>query len=139
MSASFLPEAQRRLFYGIWTVVALAIALWAVPGPNEWSHDRLGAPKIVFAPEVRAMFTHGRVVEAPAESFLVEVELDAGYQSTVPTQGRDFALGYQLRKSGTVLRHALLQLRIRPVGRQQFRLPNPDRSHPTDILLGLVP
>lgn len=138
-SAPFLPEPQRRLFYGIWTIVALGIAIWAVPSPDRWTRDRIGAPKVVLAPELQSMFAAGRVIEHPAESYLLELDVVPAYAQTVPEHGRDFSLGYQYRKAGSVLRHGLLPLRISKDLRVRFRLPNPERSHPTDVLLSLLP
>jgi len=137
--AKLLPEPQRKLFYGIWTLVALGAALWSVPSPDRWSKDRLGAPKVVVGPELQTMFVSGVVIEHASESFLLQMKLKPEYVSTIPTQGREFALGYQYRKAGSVLRHGHLPLRVPADARVQFHLPNPERNHPTEILLSLLP
>lgn len=139
MTPTFLPAAQRRLFFALWTLVALGVAFWLLPGPERWTRDRLGAPKVTLGPELRSMFTAGRVVEVPAESFLVELELGDDYRTTVPEAGRDFSVGYQYRKGGSILRHGHLPVRVSRERQVRLRLPNLERSHPAEIVLSLLP
>ena len=137
--SAFLPPPQRRLFFAIWTLLALALALWALPSPDRWSHDRIGAPDVRFGPELEAIFQTGRVVERLPESLLVEIDVVPAYVETIPPEGRDFSLGYQFRKGSSLLRHGLLPLRLGKASRFRVRLPNPERAYPTEVFLSLLP
>jgi hypothetical protein len=136
---AFLPPPQRRLLYGIWTVLAVGLALWALPSPERWTQDRLGPPKVRLGPELAEIFLGGRVLEQAPESMVLELELAPAYVDTVPAEGREFSLGYQFRKGTTLLRHGLQPVRVAKAARVRFRLPNPERAHPSEVFLSLLP
>lgn len=140
MSArAFLPPPQRRLLYGIWTVLAVGLALWALPSPERWTLDRLDLPKVRLGSELSEIFLRGRVLEQAPESMELELEVAPAYVDTVPAEGREFSLGYQFRKGKTVLGHGLQPVRVVKNARVRFRLPNPERAHPSEVFLSLLP
>ena len=139
----FETPRSRDLFLFLWALVAVLVAIAYLPGPDRWQKpEEAKVLALELGPEMERLFVKEATVTADKKGFVVKLKLRADYRATIPAEGRQFQVGFQLQRRNVVLQRGYVSLDLvnEAHGGDEFSLRLPaGPSAPDRIFLSLVP
>lgn len=129
-----LAKGEKKLFIGLWLVIAVIVTLWKF-WPTA-TRRQAELPKAVVARELATIVSHATVVASSTSDFSLKLSLVPEYTAKLSGEKRRLWLRYRFMKDERPLFDGEVETVLDPSENQtSLMLPNPLQARPTHIFV----